>query len=163
MSGNISKREAMRPASWFPAGSLGGIRDEMDDLITGLFGGRGLPFTQKGFVPSLDIAETDTAVEVTTDLPGYKPEEIHVEVHSGCLTISGETSSETKSEEKEGRKYHRVERHTGSFSRTVRLPCPVEEDQVDAELRDGVLAVTLPKPEGNRGRKVKVKGPGSDA
>ena len=93
-------------------------------------------------VPSVDLAETDDEVEVRMDLPGMKPEEIDIQVHNNVLTIKGERKEET--EEKE-RTYHRVERRSGSFARSVSLPSVVDENKVDAHYKDGVLCVSLPK------------------
>jgi HSP20 family protein len=59
--------------------------------------------------------------------------------------------------EEEGRTFHRVERRSGSFSRSITLPCVVAEDKVKAEYKDGVLIVSLPKTEESIGRRIKVK------
>jgi HSP20 family protein len=109
-------------------------------------------------IPSIDVVETDANVEVKTDLPGMTAEDVDIEIRDDYLTVSGETSEEAKSEEGNGTKYHRIERRTGSFSRTVRLPCDVKQDEIQAELKDGVLTVTMPKADGTRSRKISVKG-----
>ncbi len=105
--------------------------------------------------PSLDLTESEGAVEVRVDLPGIKPEEIDVKVSDNLLTVSG-----TRKEEKEekGKTYHHVERYQGTFSRTVALPCCVDEGKVDAQYKDGVLTVKMPKTEAAKCRKIKVHG-----
>jgi HSP20 family protein len=70
------------------------------------------------------------------------------------LTISGERKDE---KEEKGKTFHRVERHYGSFSRSVTLPSAVAEDKVDAQYHDGVLTVTLQKTEEAKSKKIKVK------
>lgn len=124
-------------------GLMSGLFDEGEDRW---FGG--------AMVPSVDLSETEDHVDVTMDLPGVKPEEIDIQVHNNLLTIRGERSEE--SEEKD-RTYHRVERRSGSFSRTVSLPSEVDEDNVDAAYKDGVLTIKMPKAKATQGKKISVK------
>jgi HSP20 family protein len=154
---NLSKRESsMQP--WYGRG-LGALREEMNDLFGRFFGEE-----QTGFfpaarsLPSVDLSETAGAVEVKMDLPGLKPEEIEIDVRGDLLTVSGERREEQESKAEGDRKYHRVERRYGSFSRSVRLPAPIDENKVNAQYRDGVLSITLPKSEEAKTRKIKVKG-----
>lgn len=151
------KRDQFRPASWISGGPLASLRYEMDDLFENFFGGS-LPTMTRDNLPSLDRAETETAVEIKTDLPGYRPEDVDIEVHDGYVEISGSTTQQKESDDDSGRRYHRIERRTGSFSRSVRLPCSVNEDAVEAELADGVLTVALPKSEEAKVKKVRIKG-----
>jgi HSP20 family protein len=157
MTQTLSKRETQPLRRWFEDSPLGALRREMDEVFENFFGGRTLPTLSTGLVPSVDVSETAETVEVKTDVPGFKPEEINIDVGGNYLTISGEHIEEKK-EEGEGRKYHRVERRSGSFSRSVWLPCGVKEDKIEAKLKDGVLMVTLPKAEEAKRRKITVKG-----
>jgi HSP20 family protein len=102
-------------------------------------------------VPSLDLSETENTIEVKLDLPGVDPDEIDIQVNRNLLTVRGE-----RKEEEKGRTYYRVERRTGGFSRSVTLPSEVNEDEVAAEFKDGVLTITLPKAETAKARKIKV-------
>lgn len=72
-----------------------------------------------------------------------KKEDLHVELHDGVLTLSGEKRSE---KEEKNDKYHCVERSFGSFSRSFRLPDNITDKDVKADLTDGVLQVTITKP-----------------
>lgn len=92
--------------------------------------------------PNLDYAETADGVELKLDVPGYKEDDIAVTLDGDVLTISGKTAS--KSEE-QGKTYRLVERHSGSFSRSVLLPAGVDGDQIKASLADGVLTIAAPK------------------
>lgn len=157
MSNAVSKRESSRPSPWLRGGPLASLRHEMDDLFENFFGS-GLPAISRENMPSLDVAETDTAVEIKTDLPGYKPEDVDIEVHDGVVRISGSTSGETETNGGDGRKYHKIERRSGSFSRSVRLPCGVNEENIDAELKDGVLTIVLPKADEAKAKKIRIKG-----
>jgi HSP20 family protein len=107
--------------------------------------------------PRMDVAETDEAIEVDTELPGFKPEEVRIEVDDNRLMITGEHEEEQQ-EDGNGKKYHRVERRKGSFSRSVWLPCRVDENRVEAQLKDGVLHVRLPKAETAKRKTIEVKG-----
>lgn len=106
-------------------------------------------------LPSLDVSETDGAIEVTMDVPGMPAEDIDIQLHENSLTVTGTHKEEH--EEKE-RSYHRVERRRGSFSRTIPLPCAVAEDKVQAKVKDGVLEIHLPKSDQAKKRKIKVDG-----
>lgn len=158
MTGTMTKPESTTPRRWFEQGPMASLRDEMDELFENFLGtptGSGLSTVR---IPSIDISETDDAIQVTTDVPGMKAEDVDIEIRNDHLTISGDTSEETESKQKDGRTYHRIERRSGSFSRTVRLPCDVQQDKVAAELKDGVLTVTLPKAEVAKSKKIPVKG-----
>ena len=129
------------------------LRREMEDLLE-RFWGEGEGLFGRG-VPALNLSETENSVDVTMDLPGVKPEEIDIQVHGNQLTIRGERKEE---QEEKGRTFHRVERSSGSFLRTVTLPCAVEESEAAAECREGILSVHLPKAEEAKTRKIQVKG-----
>ncbi|WP_413586853.1 Hsp20/alpha crystallin family protein [Bdellovibrio sp. HCB274] len=102
------------------------------------------------FSPSVDIEENENAYIVTTDLPGFKKEDIKIEMADNVLTISGERLKEAGD-----KKYS--ERSYGKFQRTFSLPVHVAGDKIEASYKDGVLAVTLPKAEGTKSRSIKVQ------
>ena len=158
MSRTMTKSETKTPRRWFERGPLASLRDEVEDVFENFFGASDMSRFEDGNIPSVDVSETDDAIEVKTDLPGIKSEDIDIEIRNDYLTVSGETTEVRKTKEGNGRKYHRIERHTGSFSRSVRLPCHVQEDSVKAELKDGVLAITLPKAEQEKTKKIAIKG-----
>ena len=83
-----------------------------------------------------------------------KAEDIDIQVHNNVLTIRGERSEET---EKTDRRFHRIERRSGSFSRAVSLPSVVDENQVDAKYKDGVLTISMPKTKEAQAKKIAVK------
>jgi HSP20 family protein len=105
----------------------------------------------------LDVAETEKEFVVTADLPGFKKEEITLEIESGVLTLKGETKIEKEEESADGPKYHRRERRIESVTRSISLPEGVLEDKVTADLKDGVLTVTLPKAPAALARKIAIK------
>lgn len=131
-----------------------GLLEEVEDAMSRLWdmGGNGWTFGTS--IPSLDISETDKAVEIKLDLPGVTAKEIDIRLNGNLLTVSGERKEE---QEKKGKTCHRVERRYGNFSRSITLPCPVQEDEIAAEYRDGVLSITLPKTDEAKARKISVK------
>lgn len=152
----LMKREATSPrrVSGWPWGPLG---REFDELF-----GRWLPEPVEAWerqvqMPTMDVSETEAEFEVRVDLPGYKPEEVEVRLDHGVLTIAGERKEEKKWEEEEGRKIHRIERRSGSFTRSVRLPEAIKEEQAEARFHDGLLEIRLPKVEESRPRTIPVK------
>jgi HSP20 family protein len=131
---------------------LESLRQEVDDMLARVWAGGGEMLGR--ISPNLDLSETDEALDVRMDVPGLKPADIDIKVSGNLLTISGERAE--KREEK-GRTFHRVERRTGSFSRSVTLPCTVREDQIEATYKDGVLNIRLPKTDEAVTRKITVK------
>jgi HSP20 family protein len=109
--------------------------------MTGMFNDEAMGNGMK-FVPEANVLETEKAVEVTLDLPGMKPEDVKLEVREGRLCVSGEKREE---KEEKGETFHRIERRTVAFLRTIPLPGVVDDTKADAKFADGVLKVTLPK------------------
>jgi HSP20 family protein len=93
--------------------------------------------------PSVDVKETKDAYVFKADLPGVREQDVQVQVTGSVLTISGEKTEETAREE--GERYHTTERFYGSFARSFTLPSGADLEAVKAELKDGVLEVTVPK------------------
>lgn len=150
MMGQLTKRESR----WNP---LTNFQEEMNQLVSQFFGENGGASERQLMSPNLDLSETDGEIEVRLDLPGFKPEEIDVDLSHDVLTISGEHKEE-KEEKDEGRRYHRIERRRGSFQRIVQLPAMVQEDKIDATFQNGVLTITMPKSEESKSKKIRVKG-----
>ena len=92
-----------------------------------------------------DVKETDEAYEIDIDLPGFKKEEIHLELENGSLTISTEKSLEN-TEEKKGRVL-RQERYSGTMSRSFYVGKQITEEDIKAKYENGVLSLTIPKKE----------------
>jgi HSP20 family protein len=96
------------------------------------------------WAPSVDVSETDGEYQIKAEIPDVKKEDVKVTLEDGVLTIQGERKFE---QEERGKKYHRVERSYGSFVRSFTLPDLVDEANVKAEFKDGVLNLKLPKSE----------------
>lgn len=96
------------------------------------------------WAPSVDISETDDAFEVRAELPGVAKDDLHVSVKDNLLTLSGEKRQEKVDDTQNHR---RVERRYGSFQRRFTLPSEVATNDIKAEFSDGVLTLSIPKPE----------------
>ena len=106
------------------------------------------------WAPSVDIIEDDKEWLVKADLPEVKKEDVKVTVENGVLTITGERKFEKEEKDK---KYHRIERSYGNFLRSFTLPDAADGSKVNAEFKDGVLKVHLPKSEKAKPKAVEVK------
>lgn len=128
------------------------FRKEMDDVLS-RFGFESENWPSIEHVPALDLSETEGAVEVKMDVPGFQPENIEIHVRGNQLTIKGKAEDE---KEEKGREFHRVERHRGEFSRSVMLPCEVVGTKAKAEYKNGVLTLNMPKTEPIQSQKIEV-------
>ena len=105
--------------------------------------------------PNVDIFENKDQIVIEAELPGMNREDFDLSVENNVLTLYGERRFEKKDE---GDNYHRVERSYGSFSRSFTLPQSVSAEGANAEFRNGVLRVSLPKREEVKARKIQIKG-----
>ena len=130
---------------WEPFEALTSMRREMDRLFENFFE-RG-PWTagEGGMVePAIEMADSDENIIVKAQVPGVSKENLHLDITDDCLTLKGETKEEEKTE---GQRFHRREFRYGAFTRTIPLPSMVKADQAKAQLKEGVLTITLPKGE----------------
>jgi HSP20 family protein len=105
------------------------------------------------WVPAVDVSETDGEYQIKAEIPDVKKEDVKVTLEDGVLTIQGQRKQE---KEDKGTKYHRVERAYGSFVRSFTLPDLVDEQKVNAEFKDGVLNLQLPKSEKSKPKAIEV-------
>jgi len=92
--------------------------------------------------PQTDVSETDKAFYLELELPQVRKEDIKVAIHDGILTLSGKRESRN---DKDKYRYHRKERFFGTFRRQFVLPEGVDETQITAEFKEGVLELQIPK------------------
>jgi HSP20 family protein len=108
----------------------------------------------KAWVPPCDIFETDKELVMKFELPEVKKEDVEVKLEQNVLTLHGERRFEEKTDREN---YHRVERHYGEFLRSFNVPLYVDAAKINAEFRDGVLTIKLPKNEEARPKQINVK------
>jgi HSP20 family protein len=134
-------------AAWHPIGNL---RREIDRLFEDFDRGSWLrPFRGGGLspafslaVPAVNMVERAKAFEVTAELAGMDEKNIQVSVRNGNLIISGEKTDEKEEHSKD---YHVRERQFGSFERMFSIPPGVDAGKIEAQFKNGVLTVTIPK------------------
>jgi HSP20 family protein len=132
------------------------LRDEMDRLLTGFFTPVADGLLPAAFrnQPAANVWEQGDALLVEMEVPGIKNDQVDISVVGDELSVRVNRPEIAQ----EGVTYHRRERPVGPLTRVLRLPVAVDADRVEAELRDGVLLITLPKAESARPRKINVAG-----
>ncbi|MGH7339345.1 MAG: Hsp20/alpha crystallin family protein [Candidatus Rokuibacteriota bacterium] len=110
--------------------------------------------TNRGWLPPVDVRETEDALTLLVELPGIKREDVDITVEDRTLTVHGERKFE---QDLERENYHRIERAYGTFTRTFTLPANVQADNVKATFADGVLTIELPKAEESKPRKIAIE------
>jgi HSP20 family protein len=126
---------------WDPLRELATMEvDRLNNMFSNFYGGEGLT---RGWVPAVDIYETDQhELVIKAELPDMKREDIGVTFENNVLTVQGERKAE---QEISRDRFQRLERFTGSFSRSFTLPATVDASNISASYKDGVLTVRLPQ------------------
>ena len=145
-------------AEWNPFREL----DEIHKRLSGFFGGNSLTKRANGqeditvaeWAPLVDITEDDKEYVIKAELPEVKKNDVKVRVEDGVLYLSGARQFE---KEEKGKRYHRIERAYGSFTRSFLLPDDASPQQVNAEFKDGVLNVRVAKDPNARPKSIEVK------
>ena len=106
------------------------------------------------WTPVIDVLESKDELIVKVEVPGIEPKEINVQLAEQILTITGEKQYE---KEEKDEKFYRMERSMGAFSRSVRLPTPVDITKVTAAFKNGLLTITLPKTKEVKGTSIPIK------
>ena len=104
--------------------------------------------------PAVNIWTSEDGQFISAEMPGLSSEDIDINVQGDTLTISGKRDPEDLPE---GAHYHRQERGYGKFTRSIRLPYAVDSEKTEAQFKDGVLAITLPRPEVDKPQKISIK------
>ena len=134
-------RDIVAFARWDPFRDLLTIQHRLERLATG----------PQGWTPAMDLCETAQAYILTAELPGVAREQVRIDIRDGKLTLHGRREARVSCE-----RYHQVERGHGEFCRSVVLPQAVDTSAISAEMRDGVLTVTVPKAADAGRRRVEV-------
>lgn len=113
------------------------------------FGGR-----ESGLYPEIDVKETEKEIKISAEVPGLEEKDVEVLLSSDSLTIKGEKRQE---KEEKGQSYYRSERRYGAFSRVIPLTADIEADKAEANFRNGVLHISIPKTEKANAKKIPIK------
>ena len=144
-------------AGWDLFQEMDMLRREIDQAFRGV--GRGtlnpsfLPGVGTGDYPRVNLSEDEESYYIEAVVPGLDPTDLDLNLMHGTLTLSGER----KVDEKKGHTWHRHERGAGKFMRTIELPNSVDGAKVDAQYRNGILLITLPKQPSAKPKKISVR------
>lgn len=144
-------------------GSLMQLHQQMDRLFDDVWQSFGLPSSSRLMQPSslmgsnllgasllgdyrakLDVSGNNNEYEVSIDLPGFSEDDIEIELNGNILTVKGQKEEKNESKEKQ---YYRIERSSGSFQRTLSLPEDANRDDISANMKNGLLVITIPRKE----------------
>lgn len=138
-----------------PINGVFSLPREIDRMMEETLGPWGRGENIRQWFPVTDISETPEALTLRLEVPGLSRDQIKISVENNTLTVRGEKSQETSSEDET---FHRTERSFGAFERSFALPPYVDADTVKASLQDGVLKVTLPRREEAKAREIDIEG-----
>lgn len=142
----------MKLTRWDPVRDLEFLSNRLNQVF-GPPAARGEEPVFADWTPSLDVEETDTEYLVKADLPEMKKDDVKVGIQDGVLSLEGERKQE---KEEKTKKYHRIERSYGTFARRLAVPSDVDQQKVQAEFKNGVLTVHMPKSAAAKPRSIDV-------
>lgn len=137
---------------WEPAGDLGSLQRDINRVLSSFLDAGPARRSAQGWVPPLDLVESEDAFVLTADLPGVSADDVAIDVERGVLTLSG---ARTRRDD-HGTGLLRAERSHGSFRRQLTLPEGVDPDEIVASFDRGVLEIRIPKPVQARPRRVSI-------
>lgn len=134
------------------------MQDTMNSLVNALFNSE---FSETNsdsgeYAPRMDMKETEDAYSVKLTMPGIDKDNIDISISDGVLTIKGETKEDAENEDENGKYLVREHKHY-TYYRSVRLPSEVQADKAEAEYKNGILLLTLPKAEEVKPKSIPVK------
>jgi len=147
----------MNVVRWDPFRELEEVSDKLNRLFSRPAARRDNgqeSMTVADWIPMVDISETDAEFQIKAELPEIRKEDVKITLQQGVLTIQGQRAQER---EERGRRYHRIERAYGTFARTFTLPDYVDDTNVKAEFKEGVLILHVPKSEKAKPKAIEVK------
>lgn len=130
------------------------MQKDMNRMLANVWGNDADLGSVQGWYPAVDIAENKDEFQVKVEIPGMNKDDLKIKLQENVLTVQGEKKQETETKEQN---YHRMERSYGSFCRSFRLPSLVKSDKIDANYKDGVLSIRLPKAEEAKTKEIEIK------
>ncbi len=138
---------------WNPADDLFDIQDNINRIFGNYLSARGPQAKVIGWMPPVDITESENEYIIKADIPGMKKEDIKIAIENNTLSISGERKEE---KEEKGKNFVKKEKSFGSFMRSFALPHSVDAKGIKAAYKEGVLNVTVPKSEDAKPKEIKI-------
>lgn len=105
-------------------------------------------------VPKIDVSEDSKELKIVADIPGYKPDDVEIELNEGSVVLKGKTQQENMEEDEH---FFRRERSTGEFYREIPLPPDVDGEKAEAKVKNGTLTITVPKTGEKEKKTLKIK------
>jgi HSP20 family protein len=143
----------MTLARWNPWQEMNALQRQFDRLFDDVLVPSSLLDKEFAKVPAVELHESEDAIHLKVELPGMEAKDLDVQVTENTVSISGERRSETRVEEKG---MTRSEFHYGKIQRVIPLPSRIQNNNVTAEYKDGILNLTMPKTEQDKNKVVKV-------
>lgn len=137
---------------WQPFQEMETLRHQMDKMFDEM-AGLNREMTTKSWSPAVELEDTNDHIILRAEVPGLEGKDLDIQVAREAVSIAGETRYENKAEE---RGYLRSEFRYGKFQRTIPLPAAIKNDQVQAEFKNGILILTMPKAEEAKNKVVKI-------
>ena len=141
---------------WNPSRELSELSDRLNRVFARMprGGNENEAMTVADWIPPVDISETTAEYVIKAEIPEVKKEDVKVTLEHGVLTVQGMRRLEA---EGKGKKYHRVERSYGSFVRSFSMPDLVDDTKLQADFKEGILTLHLPKSEKAKPKAIEVK------
>jgi HSP20 family protein len=153
-----TKEEPMNYVTRYrPLNSVFALPRDLDRLMDDALGSWGGGENLRQWFPVTDVSETPEALTLCLEVPGLSRDQLKLSVENNMLTVRGEKTQETSSEDET---FHRTERSFGAFERSFALPPYVDTEDVKASLEDGVLVIMLPRREESKAREISIEGDG---
>lgn len=153
----VPRRRSRAVGAWSPRREIDRIFDDFfrdfRDLTQGLTAWPSRTL-MTGTLPAIDLYEEKDKYVVKADVPGFEKDDIHISITDNTLQLRGEIKKE---EEKEGRNYYYSERAYESFSRDIPLPSAVNQDQIKAHFKNGILTIEMPKSKETMAKEIKIE------
>ncbi|MBD2525830.1 Hsp20/alpha crystallin family protein [Nostoc sp. FACHB-133] len=149
----LQEIERWEPFHWEPMREIEHLQRRMNHIFERMFPSGNGGVSALNFIPSAEMEETADAVRLRLEIPGLESKDLNVEVTEESVSISGDRKSETTTEEKG---IVRSEFRYGKFERLIPLPAHVQNDKAQAEYKNGILILTIPKVEGEKKKSVKI-------
>ena len=148
-------RNMLNKPYWTYRPSFGEFDRLMRDMNRLFYGMSDYPtrLQRSGVFPAVNLTQDAQNYFIRAELPGLKAEDLTINAEDNSISISGER----KIESEEGVKYHRSERDAGKFSRVLNMPGEIDNEKIEANLKDGILTVVVPKAEKAKPRQIAVK------
>jgi HSP20 family protein len=131
-----------------------GIREDFDHVMNDFLRGFGGPLSSREVFPVADVKEDEDKYTITLETPGIDKEDLKIKIKENSLMVEGEKKEENK---EKGESYLRVERTYGRFRRAFSFASDLDEKKVNAEFKDGILTIVLPKSEKEKPKEIEVK------